>query len=302
MSVLFDIVKDIGGEVHAAGTRALCPGPGHSKHDRSMSLTLGAGNRVIVNSFSSRTDWKECRDWLVDLGHLPRIAQVDGGPRSLRSSTSSAKRSYDPCKLAYAQNVWDRACPAGDTLVARYHRVRGLDPAMASSSEVRYLADCDTIPYGSKFGAPKTCPAQVLKITGPDDRFCGVHITFLHAPSGDRKRFVKNPKLILGRLMGAAVRLDPPSKTLLVAEGYENARSAARRFALPAWCLMSAKNFHEWVPPAGVEELLIAGDPGGEGRLAADALAQTCIARGIRPIIEIPSGILDWNALDTRCG
>ena len=53
----------LGGDV--ARDRVLCPGPGHSSHDRSLSVRLNsaAADGFMVNSFSG-DDWRECRDYV----------------------------------------------------------------------------------------------------------------------------------------------------------------------------------------------------------------------------------------------
>lgn len=300
-TVLHTIVEDIGGEVLAGGTAALCPGPGHSPVDRSMSLKLGDNNEIIVNSFSSRTDWMQCRRWLEDLGYLKPFSRRSSPTRPAVAKTVSSQRIYDPSKIDYARSLWNKAVPAAGSLVARYHVFRGLSVADANSNSVRFLEHCDTMPYGTRFGRPKTLPAMVCRIDNPDGALCGVHLTFLNARTGDRMRTGKQ-RLILGRMMGGAIRMDAPGRRLLVAEGYETARAASHRFNLPAWSLLSSKNFFEWIPPAGVDELTIAGDPGEEGKAAADALAETCWQHGVRPIIEIPDNDRDWAAQNTSCG
>ena len=53
--------RALGGEV--SGAQVLCPGPGHSAEDRSLSVTIGRDGEPIVHSFSG-DDWKLCRDYV----------------------------------------------------------------------------------------------------------------------------------------------------------------------------------------------------------------------------------------------
>jgi putative DNA primase/helicase len=53
--------RALGGEV--CGEQVLCPGPGHSAKDRSLSVTIGKDGEPIVHSFSG-DDWKLCRDYV----------------------------------------------------------------------------------------------------------------------------------------------------------------------------------------------------------------------------------------------
>jgi hypothetical protein len=52
--------RALGGEV--CGEQVLCPGPGHSAADRSLSVMIGRDGAPIVNNFSPRNNWQECKD------------------------------------------------------------------------------------------------------------------------------------------------------------------------------------------------------------------------------------------------
>ena len=56
--------------------RVLCPGPNHSPDDRSLSVMLDVNDRdgFKVHSFSG-DDWKQCRDHVANLLHLPEPPQ-----------------------------------------------------------------------------------------------------------------------------------------------------------------------------------------------------------------------------------
>jgi hypothetical protein len=82
------IAAALGGDV-TNSTSCNVPGPGHSKADRSLSITV-RGGRLVVNSFA-RDDWKVCRDYVHDrlgLGRdyesnnrrKPAFVVVDTGP------------------------------------------------------------------------------------------------------------------------------------------------------------------------------------------------------------------------------
>jgi len=61
--------------------QVLCPGPGHSPHDRSLSVRLdpSAPDGFVRHSFSPRNDWRECRDYVRRaLG----LARREPAPRS----------------------------------------------------------------------------------------------------------------------------------------------------------------------------------------------------------------------------
>jgi putative DNA primase/helicase len=50
----------LGGNV-AGRNRILCPGPGHSRHDRSLAVTFTNDGSFVTHSFAG-DDFKDCRD------------------------------------------------------------------------------------------------------------------------------------------------------------------------------------------------------------------------------------------------
>ena len=61
MSELHTWAKLLGGEV--SGGQVLCPGPGHSARDRSLSVKIGRDGQPVVHSHSG-DDWQICRDYV----------------------------------------------------------------------------------------------------------------------------------------------------------------------------------------------------------------------------------------------
>ena len=61
--------RDLGGEV--SGDQVLCPGPGHSAKDRSLSVKIGKDGEPVVYSHAG-DDWQTCRDYVRQrLGMAP---------------------------------------------------------------------------------------------------------------------------------------------------------------------------------------------------------------------------------------
>src|SRR5690349_18772965 len=76
----------LGGE--ARGNRILCPGPGHSRRDRSLSVCFDRSRPegYTVTPFSPRDDWRTCRDYVRD-----RLGLAPWGPPQ---SPAEARRSF----------------------------------------------------------------------------------------------------------------------------------------------------------------------------------------------------------------
>jgi putative DNA primase/helicase len=77
---LTEIAKALGGEV--SGKSVMAPGPGHSAHDRSLSVTLSAdaADGFVVHSHAG-DDWRTCRDYVRSRVRLPAFepGQRPGG-------------------------------------------------------------------------------------------------------------------------------------------------------------------------------------------------------------------------------
>jgi putative DNA primase/helicase len=69
MSLLQSWASLLGGEV--SGGQVLCPGPGHSASDRSLSVKVGKDGQPVVHSHAG-DDWHECLDYVRQrLGMAP---------------------------------------------------------------------------------------------------------------------------------------------------------------------------------------------------------------------------------------
>jgi RecA-family ATPase/5S rRNA maturation endonuclease (ribonuclease M5) len=102
----------LGGEV--SNNQVLCPGPGHSAKDRSLSVKLDADapDGFIVNSFAS-DDAIECKDYVRAKLSLPAFKPNGGGGRRHRASTADISNM-----LAAAIELIDESEPAGRVVAA----------------------------------------------------------------------------------------------------------------------------------------------------------------------------------------
>ena len=64
------IAAALGGKV-TSSTSCNVPGPGHSKGDESLTITIGRGGRLIVYSHAG-DDWKACRDHIDERIGAPK--------------------------------------------------------------------------------------------------------------------------------------------------------------------------------------------------------------------------------------
>ncbi len=282
------IVRALGGDLYDGGRRANVPAPGHSSRDRSVSL-LWTGERLVVHGFGA-TGWREVLDDLRARG----LVDGNGAPAAASSPKPLAGE-----RVAKAQALWSAARPLAGTLSERHLRLRGVRRPGGMA-----LRHHPAVPAAVYAEAGPTRPALLGAITDAEGALTAVEITYLD-PSGRRALRPRTSRKMVGVVPpGAAVRLDPATAEMLVAEGAATTLSATERFALPGWALLTAGNLSAWTPPFGVRRVLIAGDRGRPGEAAAERLAGRLAAAGVAPTIAIPAPPFgDWNeAAEERMG
>jgi len=140
-------------------------------------------------------------------------------------------------------------------------------------------------------------PAMVAKIRYPDGAGASIHRTYL-TEDGYKAPVPQAKKIMAGKpLSTGAVRLGAAGRTLGIAEGIETALAASQRFGLPVWAATNAVLLEAWVPPEGVERVLIAGDNDASftGQAAAFGLARRLVRKGLTVEIRLPDQVgKDW--------
>lgn len=282
------IVSVLGGDLYDGGRRANVPAPGHGPQDRSVSLMM-AGGRLVIHGFGA-AGWREVLADLRARGLVSAAATDVSGP----TRDPDGARAAAGARIRTARALWDAAGPGGpSSLAARHLRVRGVVRPLAAIGDLRSHPAAPVSAY--RPGGP-TRPALLAAIRDPAGEFTAAEITYL-AADGRRAADLRLPRKTIGRITpGSAVRLDPAGPVLLVAEGVFTALSAAARFDLPAWALLSVVNLRRWAPPPGVRTVLVAGDRGAEGEAAAAELARRLRSGGLVARVKLPPAPFgDWN-------
>ena len=142
-------------------------------------------------------------------------------------------------------------------------------------------------------------PAMLAMMRYPDGTGASIHRTYLTA-DGNKAAVPEVKKFMQGKpLQTASVRLGATGRRIGIAEGIETALAASRRFAVPVWAATNAVLLESWVPPAGVEEVLIAGDNDAgaswAGQAASFNLARRLARDGYAVEVQIPGAAgKDW--------
>jgi hypothetical protein len=284
MSRLKAIVDARGGLLLEGGRRALIRGPGYGKTDRSVSLIETEDGRILIHCFSPRDDWRTVRDDLATAGLLGE--PVGQAASRLPVPKSPVVQPHTEDKTKRALRIWGESRPIENTPAERYLRARAI-PRMLPGA-LRFHAAMTSLEDRDRRGA------LIGAITDGAGEITGVHVTLLSA-HGATKAQLATPRRVVGRMMGAAVRLDDPDESLIVAEGIETALSAQAALQMPTWALMSAVNLARFELPPSLARLIIAADNDDAG-LEAAHLLQARIREDISCELALPpDGSNDWN-------
>ncbi|MEJ2630925.1 MAG: toprim domain-containing protein [Acidihalobacter sp.] len=146
--------------------------------------------------------------------------------------------------------------------------------------------------------------AMLASIQASNGEMVGIHLTYI---VDGRKLTIPDPinsnknlpaKKIRaawrGATRGAAVRLQPADRELVVAEGIETSLAAHLITGRPAWAALSAGNLGALELPGDVRDVLIAADADVAGKRAAHGLAERLLAEGRTVRLAAPDDGSDW--------
>lgn len=272
--------KALGGDV-SGRNNVLCPGPGHSARDRSLSVTFDGDDFVVFSH--SGDGWAECRDHVrgrLGLGES-RIPERNSRRRSqLERPLEAPAEDRDRTERALA--IWQEARPITGTPAEIYLAGRGLS---YDGEALRWHPAC---PFGK--GERYGCMIAIIRGV-VDHKPQAIHRTAIDANGHkiDRKAY--------GPIGGGAVKLtdDADVTTVIaIAEGIETAlsiRDLPELSTMPVWSLISANGIAAFPALPGIETVWIAADHdvSGTGLKAARAAAERLEAAGIETIIIVPT-------------
>lgn len=272
MRDLRDIVKDLGGDLYAGGSRAVIPGPGHSKKDRSLSLRQTPDGRVVFHSLANDS----VRDCFQYLGIEPGQAQAADKAEwaAMRRAREEERRRQLAADQALCASIWAGTVPFAGSLAEAYLWSRHL-----------VLEDCGDIRFhpaaprakprapGDERPLPAPHPAMVAVVRDRVGASLGLHLTYL-ALDGTGKAFGDRSRLMFGPMRGGAVHLTPAAPELALGEGLETCLSYRARTGLPIWAGLTTSQYASFELPRGVRRLVIAADGDKGGISAATALAE----------------------------
>jgi putative DNA primase/helicase len=264
MQELKQMARALEGE--ASGGQMLCPGPGHSRQDRSLAVRIGKSGEIIVYSFCG-DDWRECRDFVKARLGLRGPEMASTQPSAKRESLLPSR----PQNAASAARIWHESLDPHGTIVERYLQTRGLELLDDAANEaIRFHPDC---PFCGSRTAAMVCLVRDILTNTP----LGIHRTAL---SRDGRKTAINGKsrAALGPLADGAIKLSPDDHVemaLGIGEGVESTLSlrATEYGSGPVWAVLNNGGVESFPVLAGIEALWIAVDHDPAGIRAAEAAA-----------------------------
>jgi hypothetical protein len=252
-----------------SGRQLLCPGPGHSKRDRSLSvwLTSDASEGFLCHSFTG-DDWRLCRDHVrnrvgLDSTRFSRQPPIQADPllKGLTAQPEPAPFSAERRNRAIA--VWRESGNSRGTPVETYLRARGLNlPDELAAGVLRFNPRTPWREHQIG-GVVQVVPAMIGALRDiHTDAIVGVHRTRL-SDAGQ-----KLGRRMQGGAAGAAVKLDPDEAVtygLVIGEGIETVMAARQIGFRPAWALGSAGAIGAFPVLNGIDGLTILAETGDGG-------------------------------------
>jgi hypothetical protein len=265
MMDLRSAARALGGEV--VGRGIICPGPNHSRQDRSLSILSDASAPGGFTLHSHAGDeFGACRDYVRE--RLGLSAQVGPKPNEALSAQLAPKPSDS---TALALWIWREAREMAGSPVARYLARRGLEAGHDAHDCLRFHPSCP-------FAGGRTPGMVALVRNVVTNQPQAVHRTALNH-EGQKVEVNGKDRLALGSFRGGAVKLTPDEETttcLGIGEGIETTLSLRRlpEFgASPVWSVLNAGGITSFPVLPGIECLWIAVDDDPAGRGASDLCA-----------------------------
>jgi len=265
------IVEKLGGVWR--GTRGECRCPAHDDGSPSLSVRLG-DTAILFHCFAGCSTAEVMKALQRQRLHdRSALAMPEGKPKRDMS--------------ALANRLWRESRPIAGTLAEDYLLARGL-----SGPYPRSLRFNPATILGSG-SAKRVMPAMIAAIEN-DEGVIAVQRTFLD-PEDVLHKPIPKPKVSLGLLGTAAVRLAPATDELGFAEGIEDALSAIAGFGTPTWALAGVERLAFVAIPERVRRIIVYADRGEAAERLLGKAREHLIAGGRELVPQVPKMHKDWN-------
>ncbi len=242
----------LGGSV-TGPNRIACPGPYHSRRDRSLSVLVdpSAPDGFVVHSHAG-DDALECKDFVRDRLGLVREPRAE---TPLRIASED-----DAVRTGRALALWREASPPTGTPVESYLDSRGVRlPCHGPADVLRWHPDC---PFGKdRVGCMMALVRDIVT-----DEPKAIHRTALTRDGLKRSDLGSNGRLTFGPVGGGAVKFtadEDVTHALAIGEGIESClsiRSVTELSGMAVWSVLSASQVAAFPVLNGIETLWLVVD------------------------------------------
>lgn len=267
------------------GRGASCRCPAHEDSSPSLSVSETRDGRPLVHCFAGCTQ-VQVIDALRSRGLWDGEAFKDPSyPQGITTRPDGMDRD-DRSRQLYARELWDKALPIAGTPVETYLAARGI--RHANSSALRYLPRLRHKPSGRDW------PCMIAALTDFRGQVVAVQRTWLE-PGGKGKAPVESPKMTVGPMGHAAVKLFEARRTLGLAEGIETALSAEALYCIPTWATLSAGRLKAVRVSPPIDTVILFADRGKVGQEEAFEAADYYETCGFKTDVYFPKDGSDFN-------
>ena len=266
-----NIVEKLGGIWR--GSRGECLCPAHDDSSPSLSVRLG-DTAILFHCFAGCTPVEVMK--ALERNKLHDRTAVE-------MPDVKSKRDMG----ALAVRLWKASVPIAGTLAEEYLLARGLSPPY--SKALRF--NPSTI-LGS--GPTKRIMPAMIAAAENDMGVAAVQRTFLD-PEDVLRKPIPKPKVSLGLIGTAAIRLAPATDELGLAEGIEDALSAMEWFGTPTWALGGVERLAFVAIPEKVRRVIVYADRGRAAERLLEKARDHLTANGRELIPRLPPHHDDWN-------
>ncbi|MEJ0095782.1 MAG: toprim domain-containing protein [Methylocella sp.] len=294
MSQLSELARALGGKV--LGAQVLCPGPGHSAKDRSLSVrpSMMSDDGFVVFSHAG-DDPIICKNFVrAKLGR----PNWKAGRRDARLEKLIARRDDKPvldeivAKKRRVLALWNEGRDPRGTVVEAYLRSRQLDlPGDVAGEVLRFHPVCPWMDEQS--GEIVRVPAMIAAMRNIcTDEITGAHVTAL---TTDAKKIDRRMR---GIAAGAAIKLTADENVTLglhIGEGIETCLTALQIGFVPVWAMASVGGIASFPALDGIECLTILAEAGEASRKAIQACGKRWKDAGREVLVCRPRAGSDLN-------
>jgi len=294
--------KHLGGTWH--GSYGIAPGPGHGKHDASLTIRAHRTNPndIVLHSFAG-DPWEPIKDELRDAGILPKWDGVSSKPadpvaaKMMAEEATKQEAEAEARRRWHANQLWNLRQPIQGSLAEAYLRIGrsfgdlplppldmlGFLPAGKADRKIPFPAMI------AAHGLPEEYEPGRLRI----GEVSGVRLTFLDGPN---KAPMDDPRKAHGVCKGMPIVLAPPNDglALSIGEGVESSLAMHVAKGWGAWAAGSA-NFLPALAdkvPDYIESITIWAEKGKAGQDGARELYERLKARGFEVRV---AGVVTWK-------